>query len=97
MLKIGVVYVNVLFKVKNGSGEYVFCVYYCERGCMYVNTPTEWSVLEYPRQVNFEIENFGVIIDIEWVFNIFISIVCNYYILVIILFLILVVNMKNIY
>lgn len=32
---------------------------------MYVNTPIEWSVLEYPRQVNFEIENFGVIIDIE--------------------------------
>ena len=32
---------------------------------MYVNTPTHRVGLEYPRQVNFEIENFGVIINIE--------------------------------
>lgn len=55
---------------------------------MYVNTPTVWSVLEYPRQVKFKIENFGVIINFELVFNIFISIVHNYYVLVIILILI---------
>ena len=46
-------------------GSMYFCVYYCERGCMYVNTPTHRVGLEYPRQVNFEIENFGVIINIE--------------------------------
>jgi hypothetical protein len=51
--------------VEGGDWEYIFCVYNCERECMYVNTPTHRVDLEYPRQVNFEIENFGVIIDIE--------------------------------
>lgn len=49
----------------SGGVGYIFYVYNRERESMYVNTPTEWSVLEYPRQVDFEIENFGVIVDIE--------------------------------
>lgn len=50
LLKVDVVYINVLFKVKSGSGEYVFCVYNCERGCSAEKPPAAQHEVEYPRQ-----------------------------------------------